>query len=271
MCSRLKRVVFVSFCVAVLCLTVSAGTVSAYKEGYKHVSYVLKNAVILDGKWTNATEWGEGYPTSFGTNASFRNKWEGISIEPPDVWEYIMVESLDSTDDAGDFWQICLDCAFDNASAPQADDLMLNITGHTNASWFVGNGTGWVPTSTPSNVTWSNAKDASPTISAQHWVLELRFERLTLGMGAYFAMRVAVYDAHAGGFGLQAWPPTSADVPNDWGLIDFEVLHNIPEGLSFATVAALMSVAVVTGSICLRRRKKVASRQQTQRVSPRRL
>jgi len=161
-----------------------------------------------------------------------------------------------------DYWQICFDCAFDNASAPQPDDLMLSITGHTNAAWFVGNGTSWVPTSTPNNVTWCNAKSTSPTFSAEHWILELRFERLAFGMGAFFGMRVAVYDAHVGGFGLQAWPPTSTDVPNDWGLIEPEGVL-IPEGLSFAIVAALTSIAVVTGSICLRKRQKFAFRRQT--------
>jgi hypothetical protein len=262
-CLRLKRVVFVSFCVVVLCLIGLAGTVDAYKEGYTHVSYELKNAVTLDGKWTNATEWWDALPTSFGTNASFRNKMELISVEPTDVWEYVMVESLDNTDDAGDYWQICFDCepefpyniSIPGSPTPQPDDLLLNITGHANAAWFVGNGTGWVPTSTPNNVTWCNAKDTSPTISVQHWILELRFERLTFGIGGWFVMRVAVYDAHDDGFGLQAWPPTSADIPNDWGFIDPETIW-IPEGLSFATVAALTSVTVVAGSIYLKKRQK---------------
>ena len=263
MCLRLKRLVFVSFCVVVLCLVGLAGTVSAYEEGYMHISYELKNAVTLDGKWTDATEWWDALPTNFGTYASFRNKMELITIEPTDVWEYIMAESWDDTDDPGDYWQICFDCAFDNGSAPQADDLMLNITGHANAAWYVGNGTGWIPTSAPSNVTWSNAQGASPTISPQHWSLELRIERLTLGMHAFFGMRVAVYDAHEGGFGLQAWPPTSTDIPNNWGFIEPEVSHDIPEGLNFATVVALTSIAVVAGSICLRKRQKFAFGRQT--------
>jgi len=68
-------------------------------------------------------------------------------------------------------------------------------------------------------------------------------------------MRVAIYDAHDDGFGLQAWPPTSADIPNDWGLIGIGA-EWIPEGLSFATVAALTSVTVVAGSIYLKKRQK---------------
>jgi len=111
-CLRLKRVVFVLFCVAVLCLTVSAGTVGAYKEGYTRDSFGLKNAVTLDGKWTTGIEWEEGYLTNFGTNVSFKNKGEIISYTPPDVWEYIIVESLDNTDDAGDYWQICFTARF---------------------------------------------------------------------------------------------------------------------------------------------------------------
>jgi hypothetical protein len=258
----LKRAILVSFCAVLLCVTFCPLPGSAVQTDYMHVSYLLDDAVTVDGQWTYNTEWSEALPTSFGTNASFRSKWDGswgYSYPPLDmnITVYVLVETWDGTDDEGDYCQVCFDCAFDNASTPQADDLLLNITGHTNAAWYVGNGADWVPTSTPDNVTWCSAKGASPSIDSQHWILELKFDRLTLGMlYAFYGMRVEVYDAHSGGLGLEAWPTSgSIYIPNDCGLIDYECDHNIPEGFSVGTVAVLVAV-VFACSMCLGKRRK---------------
>jgi len=73
-------------------------------------------------------------------------------------------------------------------------------------------------------------------------------------VGYDWASYVAYYDAHAGGYGLQAWPPNGNDSnPNSWGYVPY-VMAAVPETLNIGLVAALSTIAVVAGSVIFSKR-----------------
>jgi hypothetical protein len=81
-------------------------------------------------------------------------------------------------------------------------------------------------------------------------------------MGYTWAQYVGYYDAHAGGAGLQQWPPApaSVSVPDGWGYITYDMGANptpttptIPEGLTIGTVVLMSFVALVVSYYFLRK------------------
>jgi len=234
----------------------SIGTASAFQTGYSNLSYWLANAVTWDGKWTSATEWVDAMPSNFGTNAAFREKFDLVTEgETYIVFYDTIIESWDNTNDAGDYYEICIDGLMDGGTAPKVDDYKVNIYGHAptaTVQWYKGTGTGWANTTTPAGFVWGEALASSPTTSANHYSAELKVPKSGIGAGAEIWVRVAYYDAHAGGYGLQAWPPTSANTPDAWGDIPYTT-EAIPEGFNFGILAVLSSIAVVAGAICIRK------------------
>jgi hypothetical protein len=101
---------------------------------------------------------------------------------------------------------------------------------------------------------WNNSISASPTSSTPHWILEIMLNKPAVGLGTMFNGRVAVYDASSAAAGVNAWPPTSRDVPNDWGTFPYSS-DPIPENLSFGVVMLLSSVAVLVGSFAFRKKR----------------
>ncbi|MCW4002835.1 MAG: hypothetical protein NWE95_02855 [Candidatus Bathyarchaeota archaeon] len=253
-----KRLTLIALPLIAVCLLTLAGTVNAVQAGYTHTCYSQTNAVTVDGAWTSPTEWVDAQSTSFGTNAAFRTKYE-FQMEGSSFLIYlaILVESTDATNDAGDYLQICFDGStemiYDGGTAPQTNDWKLEIMGHGTPTWYKGTGTGWVAATAPSTVQINSTLASSPTIATNHYIYEIRFEKQAVGVPAQFAMRVAVNDARAGGSGLQAWPPTSPDVPNQWGDVPYST-DPIPESLNMAVLIAVSSVAVIAGSVLLRKR-----------------
>jgi hypothetical protein len=262
-----KKMALLTLTLLSVCLLTFAGTVNAVKEGYSHTCYSQTTAIVVDGKWTTDAEWTDALSTSFGTDASFRTKWL-LQMDPEfAVFQSILVESADGTNDAGDYLEICFDGSadmiYDGGTAPQENDWKLRIDGHGTPAWYKGTGTGWATSAStaPDTVKINSTLTASPTRASPHYVYEIYFSKQAVGIPAQFAMRVAVNDAHDGGSGLQAWPPTSANIPNEWGDIPYSS-DPIPEGLSVVVVIALSSVAVIAGSVLLRKRSitKLASK-----------
>ena len=263
----MKRV-FIVFCVLAmccLCLLINFPATNAAATGYTHTTYFLANPVILDGNWTNAAEWTDSDSTSFGntsTQSIFRSKW-GAAPDYTVITQYFFVEFLaDTTDDAGDFWQFCFDGDMSGGTAPsngegQARDLRIDITGHTTLTAYGGTGTGWTTITLPAGFSWSNNFTATPTSSTPHWVLEIAIDKLVFPIGPQYWARIAAYDASNAAAGVQAWPPTSRDVPSDWGDIPYS-MEPIPESLSLGVLVLLSSVALIAGSYFLRKRTKTA-------------
>ena len=225
----MKKASIVILCVLSLFMLILAGSVTAYDASYTLTDYNCLAAPTIDGQYATGEEWGASLATNFGTNGIFRNEWMFTTL----AYEHQLIETSDATDDTGDYWEICFDGSADGGAAPQADDFKVVIAGHgatATVTWYKGSGTGWTAITAPSAAVFTQAQtlSSSPRISAAHYVLELALEKTSteLGgtqiLGQQYALRFAYNDAHTGGNGLQAWPPTSnPDVPNGWGYMNF--------------------------------------------------
>jgi hypothetical protein len=215
----------------------------------------------IDGMWTSEDEWTDGGDiTMIGENVVFTSTWSMLSMDPITVTTNFVVEILDDdTDDAGDYWEICIDGLVDGGSTPQSGDFKIKVVGHTDLTVYEGDGTGWGEV-TPEDgelVTAESISD-SPTNSTPHWIIEFTILKTagTILMDPEWVFRLAVYDESNSEAGVRAWPPDSdADVPDEWGLQGY-TQEQIPEGLSFGVMVLLSSAAVIGASVVLRKRSK---------------
>jgi hypothetical protein len=260
--SEMKKAISIGFILAMLCilLPVFTASVHAAAAGYTHTTYFLANPVTMDGKWTDNNEWTDTETTSFGNGAAiFRSKWTASS-DFSVITQYILVETLsDTTNDTSDLLQFCFDGGSSGptgGAAPQTDDIRIDIIGHTNLTAYNGNGAGWTQASAPTSFTWVSSMSASPTSSTPHWIYEISIDKISFGIGPEYWMRIAFSDASNAAAGVQSWPPTSRDVPDNWGDIPYD-MNPIPEGLAFGAMALLSSVAVLVGFFGLRKRLKI--------------
>ena len=67
--------------------------------------------------------------------------------------------------------------------------------------------------------------------------------------------RVSVYDADNDAAGEQAWPDSSVNAPDEWGLNN-TTQDTLPEGFTFAVMVILSSIALIAGSRYLQKRSK---------------
>ncbi len=250
-------IIFTLIMAGILLLPAVTMLANAAAAGYIHTTYFLANAVTLDGKCTG-TEWDDTPITVFGNNtAVFRSKW----AMDPFIGQYLLVEVLnDNTNDAGDLLQLCFDGDMSGGATPQTGDVRIDITGHTTLTAYNGNGAGWSQTTAPGSFTWNSSIGTSPLMSSPHWIYEILIDKQTFGIGAEYWMRVAVSDANNAPAGVRSWPPTSRDVPNDWGDIPY-LFETIPEGVGLGSMVLLLSVAVVIGVFGLRKKGKLAIKQ----------
>ncbi len=261
--------VIVGFCMLALCfLSCLIVVVPAHAQGSggTHIDYETSNAPTIDGHWTSGSEWTDGKRENVGSNAIFYDEWSYVST----VNENIIIETMDNTNDPGDYFQICFDGTNNLGSAPQTDDFMINITGHTTCTWYQGTGSTWAAIATPgsSDFAWSQSLGTSPVYTAQHYMLELTVNKQGFAaLGMQFNMRIAVYDAHTGGYGLQAYPAGStANNPSGWEYIDYSSSANssqdplpIPESMNIAIIMVLSVVAVTAGSVIFSKKSKTAN------------
>jgi hypothetical protein len=276
----MKKVGIIIFGLLSIFLLSLAGSVAAYNAEFTATCFAGV-APTIDGQYAAGEEWGSAGTTSFGTNGQFKTQW----CMSPSVYASFLIETTDTTNDAGDYWVICFDATEDGGmtepdggSAPQANDFKLVITGHDSPTvqWYKGTGTAWTPI-TPvgfdNTAIFNQAQSlsASPMSSTPHYIWEMSIDKTNtegLGitpMGYNWAQYIAYYDAHAGGAGLQAWPPTPASDtnPDSWGYVPYSS-DPVPESLSIVLVIALSSVAVIAGSVLLRKRSiaKLASKHK---------
>jgi hypothetical protein len=235
-------------------------TIEAAEPGYERIDYNPDVLPTIDGMWTNSTEWElNGEITEIGSDVAFRSVWYMVSFDPIRVDDFFLVEFFgDNTTDAEDYWQICIDGDQSGGGAPAAEDVRVDIVGHTDLTVYVGDGSGWVEDQAfDTNLfNWSDSIDVSPLNDTAHWILEFRFEKAALGAGPTWNFRLAAYDANTST--LAAWPPTSPDVPDEWGVQNY-VSEVIPEGFSIIIVVLMSTVAIVVGFYCLRRRPRKES------------
>jgi hypothetical protein len=266
----MKKKVVVAFCILTLCLLsclAIAKPANAQQAGYSHMCYPLQNAVTIDGKWTTTSEWTDGLPTTFGSNGVFRDKYDFSGY--PTVYEDIIIETMDNTNDTGDFIMVCFDGGATAESAPSATDFAINFTGNSQCTWYQGTGTAWKQIASPSSsdLKWAESYSSSPTYSTSHLILEMQLTKTATDLGGSqilgpeFWMLIETYDAHSGGYGLQSWPPvppSSATNPSSFGDIPYSSTA-IPESMNIGVVVLLSAVAVTAGSVLIRKRSKMAN------------
>jgi hypothetical protein len=254
----------IALCTLTLCillLAVNIGTVLASQAGYNVTEVYGGGAITLDGKWGSG-EWptdGAWIDNRFNvSNARFAYKMDSSTGAYLMSW---LLEWHDTTNDAGDIWIICIDGSADGGTAPQADDVKIQITGHQSLSVFAGTGTAWGANSSTlaAVVKWKDSLTTSTYDAVNHWVVEVQADKGSLGAwganpppeGIYEAM----YDASTNQW--TSWPPAqSPNVPNNWGLIaTYDT--TVPEGLTVGVLVLLSSAAVLLGSFFVRKRRLV--------------
>ena len=261
----MKRAILGALCIIILCGLSPLALVNASYAGYANTNYQAITTPTIDGAWTTGDEWLDAaVPPSLPAAFQWREKW----TYPGDIFEHFLIELFtDNTNDTGDYYQICIDNTANGGAAPQTDDIRIDWVGHSFSGLHVykGNGTGWSPYT---SFTWgtdlviAESLSSSPLNNTAHWIMELSMDRskadfdVSQSTPAYSPwIRVAAYDVSNSGAGVQAWPPTSQDVPNDWGL-ESGVAEVIPESLTIAVVVVLSSIAAIAGFYLLRKHPK---------------
>ena len=240
----MKERIATAFCILMLCglLFVTVGTVMASEPGYTRTSYLTQVVPTIDGMWSPANEWTDGEITWIGTDVAFTSTLDSKNTR----W---IVEFLsDTTDNPGDYLMFCIDPTQAGGSSPQlGTHRMFKITGHNTLTWYLGDGTGWTET-TGSTITmsWAASLSASPTSSTPHWIYEFYIVKDSGGYNINTVWNFFLGVNDQSNPGLQSWPPTDPDVPDEWG-IENRSTEPIPEGLTFLVMAALTTVAMLVG------------------------
>jgi hypothetical protein len=274
----MKKLGIFIFCVLALFVLAFVGSAGAAgNAAFTHTNYLSSTEPTIDGTYAPGAEWLESGTQYFGTNGIFRDEW---TMGTP-VKANLLIETTDNTNDAGDYWVVCWDSTADGGATepnggahPQTDDYKLVITGHDapTVQWYKGTGTAWATVASPAAAVFTQAQSLSvtPKIGTPHYVLEFFIDKTdtslgTVIMGYNWDQYTAYYDAHAGGNGLQSWPPAnatppgSADVPDSWGYIPYAFNANptpdVPENIGIAVMLAVSSVAVA-GVVLLRKLQK---------------
>lgn len=235
-------------------LLVSVGAINfASAQTDERISWSMVVQPTYDGMWTPEDEWTDGGDVNtIGEDVSFTSTWFfGDAV----VTQWLVEFLSDTTDDAEDYWEFCMDGDMGGGSAPQMGDYKFVITGHTDLVWYEGDGSGWTEVSLDeTEITWANALSTSPTDGTEHWVLEFEIPKNTgtVALDITWNLRLAVYDASTET--TAAWPEGSdADDPSTWGMENY-TSETIPEGFSFGVMVLLSSVAVVVAAVGLRKR-----------------
>jgi hypothetical protein len=223
----MKRKVCTTILIAfLLLLLINVGTTEASEPGYERLGYPTVVEPTIDGAWTSTDEWTDGDPTMIGENVVFRNTFTLTRENGTDVCTIHFITEIlnDNTNDAGDYWQICIDGHLDGGNTPQTDDFRIDIVGHDTLMVYQGNGVGWMKITPDANeVIFASSISASPTSSTPHWILEFSLLKTAgvITMDIVWGIRVAVYDESNSATGVQAWPPTDRDVPDGWGIENY--------------------------------------------------
>ena len=254
----MRKTIAKTFCALTLCsllVLITAGTTMAYDSTYTRTDHPTQVEPVIDGVWTPENEWLDGEPTWIGEDVVFASTYSMVSMEPITVTTNFVIEFLtDDTNDAGDYFQMCIDGYSEGGTAPQTGDFKIEVVGHGNVEVYEGDGSGWVAVTPDSGaIIFAESISDSPNSATPHWIIEITILKTgsVPSMDAYWAFRLAVYDDSNSGAGEQAWPPTSeADVPDGYGYQSYDqdnYVNPIPEGLTFGVMAVLTSISMIVG------------------------
>ena len=230
--SRPLKLNIIIIVLAICFILATSKPVNAQAAGYSHICYQTSSTTLptINGQW--GSEWTYGLQTTFGTNANFTDEWYLAASSPSVVYYYLLIETMDNSNETGDFVQICFNGGMTADSAPSSTDFAINFTSNSVCTWYRGNGVGWTQIATPSLSVfqWSESFSSSPTYSAPHLILEMSLLKTSTELGGSqiigpeFWMLLQTYDAHFAGSAVQSWPtvpPSSPDVPKTYGDITY--------------------------------------------------
>ncbi len=247
----LKKTIPIAISILLICgiLVLNAGIVQAGNAAYSITEAYTTTAVTVNGVRA-ADEWDDSWIEFLGGPINkYAYKMDSNTGNYLMSW---LLESADTTNDAGDIWQICIDGSNDGGTALNANDHKIEITGHSTLKVYIGGASGWTEMTT-------TAVTQKDSMGTGHWLLEVQANKGALGdwggSPPPHGMRVAMYDASTQTW--VQWPPNStANNPDSWGLIA-TYSGSIPEGLSFGIVA-LLSTTVIASTFVLSKRTKAA-------------
>jgi len=275
----MKRAVLVAFCIIALCslgLVMKTRTVRAYQAGYEVNNYTPLTECTVDGNWTTTNEWTDTDVRQLdgSLNVTFKLKYVAVGTPyPTAVYQYYLIEFFDdTTNDTGDYWQICYEAPVEvpgtpiGGTTPQTDCDRWDFVGHnvTGFTYYKGDGSAWVESS---DYTWEtdiyivDGFGSSPLSDTPHWIVEIMIEHIHYGIGIPQWIRIAAYDESNSGAGVQAWPESSVNVPDDWGL-STAMNEPIPEALNIGVMVLLSSVSVLIASHYFRKRSSSRKREK---------
>jgi hypothetical protein len=225
---------------------------------YSMTEYQWIAGATIDGAWTTADEWNDGPPMAMTNNAMFTYNFDSTSRTAQWVIEFFG----DTTNDADDYVEICIDPENNGGGANQASDRMIQVWGSGVVSVFEGP-TSWISDLGQGELVVAQSISASTWESTPHRIVEIsdpNQETGVLAMGAPpTGMGVIAFDATTQ---VRAYWPETIVIANDnrnpdsWGVIANSSSEPIPEGFSLTFVAVLSSVAVAVSVYFLRKRPK---------------
>lgn len=230
--SGLLKLNIIIIVLALCFILATSKPVNAQEAGYSHICYRTSSTTLptINGQW--GSEWTSGLQTTFGTNSNFTDEWYLAASNPSVVYYYLLIETLDNSNNTGDFVQICFNGGMTADSGPSSTDFAINFTSNAVCTWYQGNGVGWTQIATPSLSVfqWSESFSSSPTYGTPHLILEMSLLKTSTELGGSqiigpeFWMLLQTYDAQFAGSEVQSWPtmpPSSPDVPKTYGDITY--------------------------------------------------
>jgi len=159
--------------------------VHAQEAGYSHICYTTYTVPTINGQWSS--DWSSGLQTTFGANSVFTDEYYMAAINPSTVYYFLMIETMDNTNDSKDFIQISLDGGMTADSAPTSTDFAINFTSNAVCTWYQGNGVGWTKIATPASSVfqWGESFGSSPTYETPHLILELSLLKTSTLLGVH--------------------------------------------------------------------------------------
>jgi hypothetical protein len=263
----MKKMILAILAVIIICSACFVAIVSAAKAGYGFSMFQGAD-VTIDGAVSPATEWDDSFKDWLYNGwtmgpSFFRCKW-GMT---PAICENWLMEFLgDTTNDAGDWWEICVDTTATGGATPQAAEFKVNWSAAQGVKIWQGTGSTWTAftaavVGSAGDVFAATSIAASPASATPHRIVEIYLNKGVSGggvlaMGLSCNERLAIYDAATGLTVM--WPPySSADVPDTYGAGTTDIAGGtIPEGLTIGVMLALSSVAVVVSSRYFRKQPK---------------
>ena len=265
----MKKVILAVLAVIAVCSLCLAGTVSAAKEGYGFSLFNGGDITSWDGKVDPATEWDDSfkdwlYDGWTQTTSFYRCKW-GYS---PAICENWLMEFLgDTTDDAGDWWEMSVDTSLAGGAAPQPENFKVNWTTADGVKVWKGTGSGWTAfteavVGNGGDVFAGTSISASPASATAHRIVEIYLDK-GVSAGGPLAMaldnnaRLAIHDAATGKTVM--WPPYSdANQPDTYGAGITDISGGtIPEGLTIGVMVLLSTGAVIVSTRYFHKKPKI--------------